>query len=508
MKEQQKAIFIENIKSTCAVDEQMAKELADSLLEIHQLNTGVNEQTLVNEVFLTKFALYLKIGKEVALDWVRKNKDLDTPFPSDTVKSQPVQDAYKPAENKVQVYGPMTIGKSPVKTTLNQLTGNLLVDVVEAGKKEKAQKLRAYIFDQLARRLEASLSQEQINDLYNRIRGTGNYTKSESFSEEQLKILKEKIVPELKRELSDLGNGNVNILGLDVSREDKYAFDTTNIFSVWFSNNPAVYMPQHVKTQVEKTAKLNQPGKTRIVFSSLCLNETAQIDFQQWAKENNIELVDIDSIDLKSVSETDAQLLNLAKDELEAMRKGKGGNPAAASDLVRWVDVIIGESSTYIDIDLPMNDKKVTVEVHSGFPVLLNMGSALTKDGQQPAMENPAFNTDMIAYSKDKEARRQIIEGVAKKIIARYENCAKYIEESKNEELVRLKNTPGYQFLVKKTDGKFDLCTLRAAVSEAHQDALSFATFFGAEYFAKTFATQELVPVIKEAIQHQNQDLL
>ncbi|HFR4767830.1 TPA: glycosyltransferase family 88 protein, partial [Legionella pneumophila] len=324
----------------------------------------------------------------------------------------------------------------------------------------------------------------------------------------QLKILKEKVVPELKRELSDLGNGNVNILGLDVSREDKYAFDTTNIFSVWFSNNPAVYMPQHVKTQVEKTAKLNQPGKTRIVFSSLCLNETAQIDFQQWAKENNIELVDIDSIDLKSVSETDAQLLNLAKDELEGMRKGKGGNPAAASDLVRWVDVIIGESSTYIDIDLPMNDKKVTVEVHSGFPVLLNMGSALTKDGQQPAMENPAFNTDMIAYSKDKEARRQIIEGVAKKIIARYENCAKYIEESKNEELVRLKNSPGYKLFVEKTDGKFDLCTLRAAVSESHQDALSFATFFGAEYFAKTFATQELIPVIKEAIQHQNQDLL
>ncbi|HBI3595079.1 TPA: hypothetical protein K1Y55_003377, partial [Legionella pneumophila] len=282
----------------------------------------------------------------------------------------------------------------------------------------------------------------------------------------------------------------------------------TNIFSVWFSNNPAVYMPQHVKTQVEKTAKLNQPGKTRIVFSSLCLNETAQIDFQQWAKENNIELVDIDSIDLKSVSETDAQLLNLAKDELEGMRKGKGGNPAAASDLVRWVDVIIGESSTYIDIDLPMNDKKVTVEVHSGFPVLLNMGSALTKDGQQPAMENPAFNTDMIAYSKDKEARRQIIEGVAKKIIARYENCAKYIEESKNEELVRLKNSPGYKLFVEKTDGKFDLCTLRAAVSESHQDALSFATFFGAEYFAKTFATQELIPVIKEAIQHQNQDLL
>ncbi|HAU1401360.1 TPA: hypothetical protein F8S44_17110, partial [Legionella pneumophila] len=269
-----------------------------------------------------------------------------------------------------------------------------------------------------------------------------------------------------------------------------------------------VYMPQHVKTQVEKTAKLNQPGKTRIVFSSLCLNETAQIDFQQWAKENNIELVDIDSIDLKSVSETDAQLLNLAKDELEGMRKGKGGNPAAASDLVRWVDVIIGESSTYIDIDLPMNDKKVTVEVHSGFPVLLNMGSALTKDGQQPAMENPAFNTDMIAYSKDKEARRQIIEGVAKKIIARYENCAKYIEESKNEELVRLKNSPGYKLFVEKTDGKFDLCTLRAAVSESHQDALSFATFFGAEYFAKTFATQELIPVIKEAIQHQNQDLL
>ncbi|HAT1900909.1 Dot/Icm type IV secretion system effector Lgt3/LegC5 [Legionella pneumophila serogroup 1] len=507
MKEQQKAIFIENIKSTCVVDEQMAKELADSLLEIHQLNTGVNEQTLINEVFLSKFALYLKIGKEVALDWVRKNKDLDTPFPSNAVENQPAQDAKKPVENKVQVYGAMTVGSSPVNKTLNRLTNDLLKEVVERGKTQKAQKLRAYIFDQLARRLEASLSQEQINDLYNRIRGTG-YTKSESFSEEQLKILKEKVVPELKRELSDLGNGNVNILGLDVSREDKYAFDTTDIFSVWFSNNPAVYMPQHVKTQVEKTAKLNQPGKTRIVFSSLCLNETAQIGFQQWAKENNIELVDIDSIDLKSVSETDAQLLNLAKDELEAMRKGKGGNPAAASDLVRWVDVIIGESSTYIDIDLPMNDKKVTVEVHSGFPVLLNMGSALTKDGQQPAMENPAFNTDMIAYSKDKEARRQIIEGVAKKIIARYENCAKYIEESKNEELVRLKNSPGYKLFVEKTDGKFDLCALRAVVSEAHQDALSFATFFGAEYFAKTFATQELIPVIKEAIQHQNQDLL
>ncbi|HAU1297479.1 TPA: hypothetical protein JBI36_15045 [Legionella pneumophila] len=508
MKEQQKAIFIESIKSICVVDEHMAKELADSLLEIHQLNTGINEQTLVSKVFLTKFALYLKIGKEIALDWVRKNKDLDTPFPSNAVESQPVQDAKKPVENNVQVYGPMTIGKSPVKTTLNQLTGTLLSELVEVGKKEKAQKLRAYIFDQLARRLEAELSQEQINDLYNRIRGNGDYAKSVSFSEEQLKILNEKVVPELKRELSDLRNGSVNILGLDVSLEDKYAFDTSDIFSVWFSNNPAVCMPKHVKAEVEKTAKLNQPGKTRIVFSSLCLNETARLEFQQWAKENNIELVDIDSIDLKSVSETDVKLLNLAKYELEAMRKGKGGNPAAASDLVRWVDVIIGESSTYIDIDLPMNDKKVAVEVRSGFPVLLNMGSALTKDGSQPALENPAFNTDMIAYSKDKDARRQIIEGVAKNIIARYENCAKYIAESKNEELVRLKNSPGYQLLVEKTNGKFDLCTLRAAVSGAHQDAFSFATFFGAEYFAKIFATQELVPVIKEAIQHQNQDLL
>ncbi|HGP3646861.1 TPA: glycosyltransferase family 88 protein, partial [Legionella pneumophila] len=467
-----------------------------------------NEQTLVSKVFLTKFALYLKIGKEIALDWVRKNKDLDTPFPSNAVESQPVQDAKKPVENNVQVYGPMTIGKSPVKTTLNQLTGTLLSELVEVGKKEKAQKLRAYIFDQLARRLEAELSQEQINDLYNRIRGNGDYAKSVSFSEEQLKILNEKVIPELKREFSDLPNGSVNILGLDVSLEDKYAFDTSDIFSVWFSNNPAVCMPKHVKAEVEKTAKLNQPGKTRIVFSSLCLNETARLEFQQWAKENNIELVDIDSIDLKSVSETDAKLLNLAKYELEAMRKGKGGNPAAASDLVRWVDVIIGESSTYIDIDLPMNDKKVAVEVRSGFPVLLNMGSALTKDGSQPALENPAFNTDMIAYSKDKDARRQIIEGVAKNIIARYENCAKYIAESKNEELVRLKNSPGYQLLVEKTNGKFDLCTLRAAVSGAHQDAFSFATFFGAEYFAKIFATQELVPVIKEAIQHQNQDLL
>ncbi|APF03130.1 TPA: glycosyltransferase family 88 protein [Legionella pneumophila] len=508
MKEQQKAIFIESIKSICVVDEHMAKELADSLLEIHQLNTDINEQTLVSKVFLTKFALYLKIGKEIALDWVRKNKDLDTPFPSNAVESQPVQDAKKPVENNVQVYGPMTIGKSPVKTTLNQLTGTLLSELVEVGKKEKAQKLRAYIFDQLARRLEAELSQEQINDLYNRIRGNGDYAKSVSFSEEQLKILNEKVIPELKREFSDLPNGSVNILGLDVSLEDKYAFDTSDIFSVWFSNNPAVCMPKHVKAEVEKTAKLNQPGKTRIVFSSLCLNETARLEFQQWAKENNIELVDIDSIDLKSVSETDAKLLNLAKYELEAMRKGKGGNPAAASDLVRWVDVIIGESSTYIDIDLPMNDKKVAVEVRSGFPVLLNMGSALTKDGSQPALENPAFNTDMIAYSKDKDARRQIIEGVAKNIIARYENCAKYIAESKNEELVRLKNSPGYQLLVEKTNGKFDLCTLRAAVSGAHQDAFSFATFFGAEYFAKIFATQELVPVIKEAIQHQNQDLL
>ncbi|HAT7072244.1 TPA: hypothetical protein JAN90_05575, partial [Legionella pneumophila] len=168
MKEQQKVIFIESIKSTCVVDEQMAKELADSLLKIHQLNTGVNEQTLLSEVFLTKFALYLTIGKEIALDWVRKNKDLDTPFPSDTVESQPVQDAYKPVESKVQVYGPMTIGKSPVSNTLNKLTRELLEDVVEGEKREKAGKLRAYIFDQLARRLEAALSQEQINDLYNR----------------------------------------------------------------------------------------------------------------------------------------------------------------------------------------------------------------------------------------------------------------------------------------------------------------------------------------------------
>lgn len=508
MKEQQKKVFIENIALKCQTDEQKAKEIAEALIEIQKQN-AIAEQTLLNDVFLTKFALYLKVGREVALDWVRKNKELDTPFPEDVVELQPVEEetkSVKSVEEKpdVQIYGAMTVGSSKVRKQLLNLKADLLKEVVEKGSVKKSQKLGEYIFDQLARRLEEVLSKEQKEDLYNRIRGG----KDLPFSEDHLQILNDQIIPELKDELSNPDNGHVNILGLDVSREDKYTFDTTDVFSVWFSNNPALYMPEKVKAQVEKTAQINQPGKTRIVYSSLCLNEKAQLDFQQWAKEKNVELVDIDSIDLESVSETDAQMLTLAKYELESMRNGKGGNPAAASDLVRWVESVIGKSSTYIDIDLPMKDNKVTAEVHAGFPVLLNMGSALTKQGAQPAMENPAFNTDMIAYSTDHEARRQVTEGVAKNIIARYENCAKTIEESKHEDLVRLRNSPGYQLLHETTDGTFDLCTLRLAVANAHKDALSYATFFGAEHFAKLFASQELVPVIQEAIKHQNQELL
>lgn len=103
---------------------------------------------------------------------------------------------------------------------------------------------------------------------------------------------------------------------------------------------------------MEERAKQNAPGVTKLVYSRACLTKKENTNFVQWAKENGITLLDFD--ELKCQGE-DLELWNLAQAELKAMREGKGGNPAAASDLVRWISGVIGDVPiAYVDADMPM----------------------------------------------------------------------------------------------------------------------------------------------------------
>ncbi len=192
----------------------------------------------------------------------------------------------------------------------------------------------------------------------------------------------------------------VQVCGFTISSYLPYDFKTNKQVAIWFSTDPKIALRPKEKEALIKRSFYSQ-GNEVLIYSSLLLEETAKNELLDFAKQYKIKLIDIDFLPVQ-LSPPSQRLLEKAKLELNYLNKG--GNPAAASDLIRWIpELMMG--SVYADIDLPIDPRKIHSNKSSGtsfkagLPVVLNMGSIQKSTNKKRVVETCSINTDIMAYS-------------------------------------------------------------------------------------------------------------
>ncbi len=270
---------------------------------------------------------------------------------------------------------------------------------------------------------------------------------------------------------------DLTIKGFKIDEYLPYNFDTNSQMAIWFSINPAVGIREKEKLCLIARGTHNPQCHNTLIYSSALLNAQAKKDLEFFAKENNITLIDIDNLNL-ALSSKSKQLLALA--QLELKNIGKGGNPAAASDLIRWIPEIM-EGSVYADIDLPLDPQmkgKANPPQKAGLPVVLNMGSITKKTKQKAGQEALSLNTDIIAYSTN-ASTSDFMEAVASDLITAYNDPFTALTQAD----ANISKTAAFKKTQKANGTIFDL---RMAVNQC-KTIVDFYHFLGEDLFKAHF---------------------
>ncbi|BCZ96975.1 glycosyltransferase family 88 protein [Legionella pneumophila serogroup 1] len=271
---------------------------------------------------------------------------------------------------------------------------------------------------------------------------------------------------------------DVTFGGFKVRDSNEFKFKTNVQTSIWFSIKPELFMPSKQQEALKRRREQYPGCEIRLIYSSSLLNPEANRQMKAFARKQNITLIDIDTV------KTDSPLYPLLKAELANL--GKGGNPAAASDLCRWIPELFNEGF-YVDIDLPVDSSKI-VEGHQitgGVPIMLNMGSIISEPiaPHHRRQEAVCMNTDIIAYSNDKRTQKMM------------NTVALHLKNIYDDPYTALKDTPLAQtafFNRCKVEGK-NIFELRKGLQDAFRSdsLLELYDFLGATKFKEVFKLKE-----------------
>ncbi|AOW98560.1 hypothetical protein BJP34_03055 [Moorena producens PAL-8-15-08-1] len=268
-----------------------------------------------------------------------------------------------------------------------------------------------------------------------------------------------------------IGEGNQGEEGDQGESEGGYNLRVFDTVSIWFSTQPDQWIRANDKELIkERAQKAEQKGgKTSLVYSGNMLNEQAQTDLNEYCRKNKIQAIDFDKLSLKNMNKDDIKLYKLAKLELNYSNQ-RGGNVAAASDLVRWITPIISEG-IYIDIDIKPNFDEAPNEATESkklkvnSPILFNMGSTIDDHPSQRnlLLEKVGINTDMIGVCDqiNGDEAQKLLKAIKSEIITRYEYAMNVFQW---EGVTLLTNSEGYNSIA-KSDKKNPLFSLRKEVT-------------------------------------------
>jgi glucosyltransferase Lgt1/2/3 len=459
-------------------------------------------QLLNNSLFVQRIEQYNQYGINSVLTWLNKQKIFSS-FNSlqDNLDVVNVVTVVESPTTR-NIYGYLTSAKSKERKALQAEAERLVIEII--GSNSPNNKLKTHVFEQLAHMLDEQFNASEFenlrNELFRKLASTVEETPPTEFFMDRLNACSKRIKASLRQP-------NPSLFGVAVDTTEPYQFSTKNSFSIWLSNNPKIAMPETHKKILVARAEALAPGLARLIYSSKCLNNEVNEDFVKWAEENNIILINFD--DLVSTLPRDSydeKLASFAQLEIDNMLAKSGGNPAAASDLIRWISTLSNDSCTYIDVDMPLSTPLIEEDtVRAGCPVLINIGSVLERDGNRLPIEVEAYNTDIISFCEQGPQRQQVMKKIAHFLVENYTNCVALIAQSKDPILIRLKAMPGYRRLVDEFGKNINLPIIRHSVCKAHDNLISYVKYIGIDIFSNLYNKGKDKLLLHEALKQGNE---
>lgn len=217
----------------------------------------------------------------------------------------------------------------------------------------------------------------------------------------------------LDDKLEDITDGNSEIYSHESDLDDTqamYLFDPHKHVKIWLSTNPNSFLNIINQNRLIRLRVLNPEIVINFVYDSRLLNEFAIENLKKFCKEYNINPVDVVSINRENLTKYEQKLFEYYDREINF---AENGNPAAASDLLRFTSPVFS-LGTYTDFDVEVNTSGMdTVAITT--PILFSIGSIKLFD-HIDEVEEIAFNTDMIAVV-DIEDSKPMIEKIQRELI-------------------------------------------------------------------------------------------
>lgn len=157
-----------------------------------------------------------------------------------------------------------------------------------------------------------------------------------------------------------------------------YTLSTTNWVKIWFSTDPSQFIAkkyQAVENEMTELVIYNEEKQFTIVYSSVILDEQGKSAVHRIQEQfqtmgcHNITFLDIDSFEFQEglANDRERALYGIALKELANL--GCGGNPAAASDIIRILTPCTCKG-IYTDFDVPLISKKIPPTITIKSPIL------------------------------------------------------------------------------------------------------------------------------------------
>jgi len=193
-----------------------------------------------------------------------------------------------------------------------------------------------------------------------------------------------------------------------------YNFNPHRHVKIWLSTNEDSFLNYENQLRLGAMRTKNPDDEINLVYSQSLLLDKSHNELFAYCDKHNITPISIE-IDIIPNCKTDQELslAELYNNEIKNLKNG-GGNPAAASDILRWISPVYN-LGTYTDFDVEVDTKEIPAMIEIKSPLLLNLGSVSI-----PGAANIlSFNNDVISIVDGIAAKEQI-EKVQQSILDAY----------------------------------------------------------------------------------------
>jgi len=204
-----------------------------------------------------------------------------------------------------------------------------------------------------------------------------------------------------------------------------YQYNPHLHIKIWLSIKPNLFMNLENQMRLIEMREKNPNDAIHLIYDSTLLYEHSINELNKFCEENNIIPVDAKEFKDQLHTENERRLYAFYQDELNNI--GTGGNPAVASDILRWLPPAF-KLGTYTDFDFPVDTSALLPTIPVAAPLLLNIGSF-----RMSKKEFILTNNDFVAVV-DPVAAQQKIEQIQNGVLnrlAKYDND--FVEKTEKE---------------------------------------------------------------------------